>query len=154
MKTNLNGSMHRNINRMIQQKNEDPRTPFLQETDWYWVEMVGIRMYFLLNQLSSGYQLETIHVIPENPCFLTIFHLPGCPLQDGVLSEREFKKFFECFPRYAFFDVVCALSCFLAQGTAGVLALFRGSHFLGISCIRRFDLFDPKSDPSVGLIVL
>ncbi|CAE7239032.1 unnamed protein product [Symbiodinium natans] len=26
--------------------------------------------------------------------------------KDGVLSEREFKKFFECFLRYAFFDVV------------------------------------------------
>mmetsp|Transcript_25304 Transcript_25304/g.72960 ORF Transcript_25304/g.72960 Transcript_25304/m.72960 type:complete len:427 (-) Transcript_25304:30-1310(-) len=25
---------------------------------------------------------------------------------DGVLSEREFKKFFECFLRYAFFDVM------------------------------------------------
>jgi len=25
--------------------------------------------------------------------------------KDGVLSEREFKKFFECFLRYAFFDV-------------------------------------------------
>ena len=35
------------------------------------------------------------------------------PLQDGVLSEREFKKFFECFLRYAFFDVVMG-----AQGTA------------------------------------
>ncbi|CAL1164456.1 unnamed protein product [Cladocopium goreaui] len=28
--------------------------------------------------------------------------------KDGVLSEREFKKFFECFLRYAFFDVVQA----------------------------------------------
>jgi len=26
--------------------------------------------------------------------------------KDGVLSEKEFKKFFECFLRYAFFDVV------------------------------------------------
>ena len=30
----------------------------------------------------------------------------GCSRQDGVLSEKEFKRFFECFLRYAFFDVV------------------------------------------------
>ena len=28
--------------------------------------------------------------------------------KDGVLSEKEFKKFFECFLRYAFFDVAKA----------------------------------------------
>eukprot|EP00913_Durusdinium_trenchii_P035119 g32853.t1 len=28
------------------------------------------------------------------------------PHQDGVLSEQEFQRFFECFLRYAFFDVV------------------------------------------------
>lgn len=35
---------------------------------------------------------------------------PPPSLQDGVLSEREFKKFFECFLRYAFFDVVAILA--------------------------------------------
>ena len=77
---------------VLQQKNEDPRTPFLQETDWYWVEMVGIRMYLLLNQLSSGYQLETIHVIPENPCFLTISHLPGCPRRTACCRSGSSKS--------------------------------------------------------------
>ena len=38
-------------------------------------------------------------------CFL---QLAPTSLQDGVLSEREFKKFFECFLRYAFFDVVAS----------------------------------------------
>ena len=41
---------------------------------------------------------------------LEISQLTPPSLQDGVLSEREFKKFFECFLRYAFFDVVAILA--------------------------------------------
>ena len=46
-------------------------------------------------------------------------------LQDGVLSEREFKKFFECFLRYAFFDVVpsSVISCFRLMWWVANIAL-------------------------------
>ena len=87
---------------------EDPSTLFLQEMDGYWVE-VGIRKsvfgtYFL--DFSGGYQLETVYSCHTRITRISLFFLTRMPLQDGVLSEREFKKFFECFLRYAFFDVV------------------------------------------------
>ena len=55
--------------------------------------------------------------------------------QDGVLSEKEFKRFFECFLRYAFFDAQKAKSPKKAKAEAqqartmdfpSICYLFRG----------------------------
>eukprot|EP00931_Biecheleriopsis_adriatica_P047795 TRINITY_DN27582_c0_g2_i1.p1 TRINITY_DN27582_c0_g2~~TRINITY_DN27582_c0_g2_i1.p1 ORF type:complete len:399 (+),score=115.87 TRINITY_DN27582_c0_g2_i1:85-1281(+) len=55
----------------------------------------------LVNTLYEGFGLQ-----PPREGNLRTFFDANDVNKDGVLSEKEFKKFFECFLRYAFFDVV------------------------------------------------
>lgn len=49
---------------------------------------------------------ENFGLQPPREGFLKTFFDASDLNKDGVLSEKEFKRFFECFLRYAFFDVV------------------------------------------------
>eukprot|EP00746_Dinoflagellata_sp_MGD_P128153 gnl/MRDRNA2_/MRDRNA2_62566_c0_seq1.p1 gnl/MRDRNA2_/MRDRNA2_62566_c0~~gnl/MRDRNA2_/MRDRNA2_62566_c0_seq1.p1 ORF type:complete len:420 (+),score=80.72 gnl/MRDRNA2_/MRDRNA2_62566_c0_seq1:64-1260(+) len=62
--------------------------------DWEEVYACTTALYekFGLDPPSEGSVKAFFHATDENG--------------DGVLNEKEFKKFFECFLRYAFFDVV------------------------------------------------
>mmetsp|Transcript_110795 Transcript_110795/g.278522 ORF Transcript_110795/g.278522 Transcript_110795/m.278522 type:complete len:453 (-) Transcript_110795:47-1405(-) len=61
-----------------------------------WSEIVG-----LVNALYENFGLQ-----PPREGGLKAFFEATDTNGDGVLSEKEFKHFFECFLRYAFFDVV------------------------------------------------